>query len=311
MFRLSATALSLLLASTSLSLAQSDIDEAIAEFTDAAGFELVDTDTLEATLDIYWLDTHMITPGGTVGPIEKALLIADDAIPGKRTRTELSYGEMMDSDGDGPSTPVSFIEVRHFNMGPSLRTELAGDLGEENVADAADFGTGEHRAWRFVFTPAMNNAAILLQASTKEISPKEASKQDCQGTPCLDTYRDFAEMADWKEVKGELPDWPLLYADVTDEVAIPAYSAARMATLGYWANAESGAYQWTYGEHPEGVERSEMYRFLSIDRNLGNESGVEAVWHETKLNDDAVTDLWYRFTDVAGFHTLFTASEGR
>lgn len=307
MFRLSATALSLVLASTSLSLAQSDIDEAIAQFTGAKGFELVDTETLETTLASYWLDTDAITPGGTVGPIEKALLIADDAIPGKRTRTELAYGQMLDED----ATPVSFIEVRHFNLGPSLRAELAADLGEENVADAAEFGTGEHRAWRFVFTPMMNNEAVLLQAASKEISPKDASKQDCEGTPCLDTFRDFGEMADWTEVEGEQPDWPLLYADIVDEVATPAYAAARLATLGYWANAESGDYQWTYGEQPEGVERYEMFRFLSIDRNLGNESGTQAVWHETKLNDDAVTDLWYRFDDIAGFHYIFTASEGR
>ncbi|MBJ7576882.1 hypothetical protein JHC09_03165 [Devosia sp. MC532] len=311
MLRRTAVTLSLLLATTSLAVAQSDIDEAIAQFTGANGFSLVDTETLEATLASYWLDTNAATPGGTVGPIEKALLIADDAIESTRTRTELSYGEMIDSAEDGSSAPVSFIEVRHFNLGPTIRAELAADLGEENVADAAEFGTGEHRAWRFVFTPTMNNQAILLQASTKEISAKEASKQDCQGTPCLESYRDFQDMADWTEVEGEQPDWPLLYADVADDVAIPAYAAARLATLGYWANAESGEYQWTYGEHPEGVERYEMYRFLSMDRNLGNEIGLDAVWHETKLNDDAVTDLWYRFADVAGFHTVFTASAGR
>lgn len=311
MFRLTAATLSLLLASTSLSLGQSDIGEAIAQFTGAKGFESVDTDTLETTLATHWLDTNSVTPGGTVGPIEKALLIAANAISGTRTRTELAYGQMLDPDDDSQSAPISFIEVRHFNMGPSLRGEFADSLGEENVADAEEFGTGEHRAWRFVFTPTMNNEAILLEAGTREISAKQASKQDCQGTPCLDTYRDFEEMADWKQVSGELPSWPLLYADVSDEVAVPAYAAASIAALGYWATAESGEYKWTYGEQPEGVERHEMFRFISIDRNLGNESGLEAVWHETKLNDDAITDLWYRFTDVAGFHTLFTASEGR
>jgi hypothetical protein len=40
-------------------------------------------------------------------------------------------------------------------------------------------------------------------------------------------------------------------------------------------------------------------------------SGLEAVWHETRLNEDAITNLRYRFTDVAGFYYLFRANEGR
>lgn len=304
-----ATTLALLLSATSLASAQS-IDDAITSFIHADGFEAHPSFDLEDSLAGTWLDTHKITPGGTVGPLEKAMLIADQAIASNRTRSLISYGEML-VDEDSASMPYSFIEIRHYNLGPTIHAETVEAYGAENTADIEEFGTGEHMAWRFVFRPLMGTSAALMDASSRVITPKQASRQDCNGAPCLSTAPTHEDMAVWEEITGESKGWPLNYPDMVDEVTTPAYAISSLATLGYWANAESGEYEWTGGEHPEAARGHEPYRFISVERNLGQEIGLDTVWRETLLNDDSVSELLYRHIDIAGYHTVMRASVER
>lgn len=296
-------ATALLLAGTSLAGAQS-LEKQIRDFVYAPGFAAADIDALEVSLIDQWYDLTVMTPGGTVGPVEKAMLIADKAIEGIRTRTAIDYGEVITEDG----TPVSFIELRHFNLAAAIHAETEAAYGPENTAPLEDFGTGEHMAWRFVFQPVMNNAAVLLEASSRVISVKEAAKSDCTGRPCLDLYAGF-DAAEWEEVGGQVPDWPRLYSDHSDEVATPAHAIAELAVFGYWANAESGQYQWTGGEHPEGARGAEPYRFIGIDRHLGQEASIDAIWRETKLNDDELAAITFRRAEIAGSVHLMRAGE--
>ena len=297
------TAVAVLFATTALASGQT-LDDQIRDFINAPGFDAIDTMPLELDLSEQWLDTTNVTPGGSVGPMEKAVLIATQAIPSTRTRTALSYGEIIGDDG----APVSLIEVRHYNLGPEIYAETADAYGVENTADIAEFGTGEHMAWRFVFQPLMNNAAVLMDASVRTISNKEAAKSDCFGRPCLDPIAGFDDLP-WQEVEGQLPVWPHIYADQSDEVATPAHVVAELAVLGYWASAESGRYEWTGGEHPEAVHDSEPYRFVSIDRNLGQDSGIDAIWRETKLMDDELFAITFRRAEVAGSVYLMRLGE--
>lgn len=302
MIRLS-IALAGLLAATSLTAAQTP-EEAIRSFIDAPGFIVADAGTIENTLLDQWLDLTSITPGGTVGPIEKAVMIADKAITSSRTRTDIAYGEIIDAEG----APISLIEVRHFNLGPALHAMTVEAYGEEDTADIAEFGEGPHMAWRFAFQPLMNNSGVLIEASSRVISDKEAAKSECSGRPCLDATASFDAIA-WEEIPGNLPSWPEIYATQSGEIATPAHAIAQLAVLGYWANSESGYYQWTGGEHPESIRGPEPYRFIAIDRDLGQDTGIDAVWRETNLNDDELSAISFRRADVAGQVYLMRASE--
>lgn len=304
MIRFAAT-IALLLAGTSLAAAQT-LDEEITSFINAEGFEPRDAFALETELSEAWLDIDSLSPGGRVGPIEKAMMLADLAIPAQRTRSDIAYGEILGEDG----APTSFIEIRHFNLGPVIRADTADAYGEENTAPLEDFGVGDHMAWRFVLRPEMNNAAILIEASSRLITDKEASKAECSGRPCLDPYLSFDDV-DWQQIDGKLPTWPPLYPTESEDVATPAHAIAQLAVFGYWANAESGEYQWTGGEHPEGARGPEPYRFIAIDRQLGQEASIDTVWRETKLNDDSLSAISFRRQEAAGEIVLMRASESR
>lgn len=307
MLRLAAT-IAVLAASTTLASAQS-IDDAITDFIHAKGFTHQNPYDLEDALYSRFIDGS-ITPGGAVGPIEKAMMIAEDAIPSTRTRTFIAYGEIIE-DEDGASVPYSFIEVRHYNLGPIIHAEAVEAYGAENVDDIEAFGTGDHMAWRFVFRPIMGHTATLLDASSRIITDQQAARHDCNGTPCLEPINNFDDEVTWQEIEGRLPEWPLLYSDQSDEIATPEFAISQLAVLGYWANAESGYYEWTGGEHPEAAQGYEPYRFISVDRNLGQEIAIDTVWRETLLNDDSVSEILFRHLDVSGSVFLSRASVSR
>ena len=150
----------------------------------------------------------------------------------------------------------------------------------------------------------------LLEASSRIISDKEASKADCTGRPCLNPYASFDTLA-WEEIEGRVQTWPELYTSESDESSTPAHAIAELAVLGFWANAESGDYQWTGGEHPEAVRDATPYRFIGIDRHLGQEASIDAIWQETALNDDALLSISFRRAEVGGSVHLMRSSQGR
>lgn len=301
-----AAAVGLLLATTAVASAQT-LDEQITSFLSAPGFAPQDVPGLTDKLDQMWLDAANVSPGGAVGPIEKAILIADTAIASTRTRSAIAYGEVIAEDG----TPVSFIEVRHYNMAAPLHAETVATYGAEDTADIDEFGEGEHKAWRFVFQPMMNNAAILLDASARTISPKEAAKQDCTGRPCLDVNLGLGDVMAWTELDGTVPSWPDLYPSLRAEMATPAQTIAKLAVLGYWASAESGTYQWNGVEHPEAAHDATPYRFIGIDRNLGQDDGIDTVWQETLVNDDSQSAVAFRYVDIVGQVYLMQSTRPR
>ncbi len=299
----------LLLCTTGLAQAQS-LDDAINGFVGGDGFVAIDYVPLEMDLAEQFTDTGSISPGGAVGPIEKAIMIATGAIESDRTRTTLSYGEMIVEEDAAPM-PVSFIEVRHYNLGPAIRADTAEAYGEENTAEPEAFGLGEHMAWRFVFQPMMGNSAMLMSVGQRVISDKQASKDDCAGRNCLELGTDFHTDRSWDEVEVDLPDWPAPYPALAGEIATPAFAIAQLAAFAGSANAEAGDYQWTGGEHPEAAQGIEPYRFVDIDRNLGQEAVIDVVWTDTMLNDDDLYARSLRRLDIAGQLHWFESAEPR
>ncbi len=301
--------LAALLGTTGVTHAQS-IDEHIQSFINADGFLPVDGPALEMELSSLWTDASSISPGGLVGPIEKAMLIADGATDAHRTRTLISYGQIVEEE-DGAPLPYSFVELRHYNLGQIIRSNTIDAYGEGDVADEAAFGLGDHLAWRFVFRPMMGHSALLMDASRRVISETEAAESDCEGRACLDPYASIDDLVSWTEIHGQIPTWPPLYPTHDGEISAPAYAISRLAVFGFWANAEGGYYQWTGGEHPEAARGYAPYRFISIDRDLGQESAIDTVWRETALNDDELYAISFRQLDIAGQVTLMRARETR
>ncbi|SMQ70301.1 hypothetical protein SAMN06295905_1875 [Devosia lucknowensis] len=295
MIRIVAT-LAVLLGGTTLATAQ-DIQAEIEAFTEADGFERLDLDLIEKVLLDQFFDVGEIAPGGSIGPIEKALIVATAEIPSVRTRTALSYGEIV-TEEDGA---VSFIEVRHYNLGPAIRADLIEAYGEGDVADEEAFGMGDHMAWRFVFQPLMGNSAALIDVSNKVIPEKSAAKHDCDGRPCLDYGPSLDEMADWEPMTDiALPDWEPLYPQSEGGLATPAFAVSQLAVVGFWANAEGGDYQWTGSEPSEAEADAAPFRFISIDRNLGNEDAIDTVWREVAPIGYEGGEVLFRRAEVGG-----------
>lgn len=296
----------LLLASTGIATAN-DLETAIDQFLAPPGYERVDIEALEQSLQDYWLDTTTISPGGAVGPIEKALLIGTGAIPSERTRTALAYGELHDEQHGR----LSFIELRHYNMGPAIRDMAIEAYGADSTADASEFGEGEHLGWRFVFMPLMGNTAVLVDAARTVIDPDIAYDQDCTGRPCMNLDYPFDSIADWEETDTSAPHWPRQYPESDGLIATPAHAAAELAVIGWSANVESDAYQWTGGERPESADYFHPWRFIGIDRNLGQEAAIDAVWQETQLMDDSLSAMAFRRLELPGATYWFGAATPR
>lgn len=276
-----------------------EIDETIASFIGETGFVVQDWAAASEALAAQWTRTDLMTPGGAVGPVEQALLLASAESGLIHTRTSIRYGEVM-VDEDGAPSRYSFVELRRYNLGPAVHATLVSGLGAENVADISEFGEGPHQAWRLVFFPVMGSVAALLEVSARDIGDDEAASDECGGRPCLDPDATLDARAEWSEADAVVADWTPNFRDRVDGVATEAQAVAELEIAQYLATSEGGDYLWTGGEHPEAVGDATPFRFYEIDRNLGQDLVVDALSVNTELNDDSIRDMMVRRIDVAG-----------
>ncbi|MGV3651374.1 MAG: hypothetical protein ACO1OK_08105 [Devosia sp.] len=276
-----------------------EIDEAVAAFIGETGFVVQDWAAANESLAQAWTRTDLMTPGGAVGPVEQALLLASAESGLIHTRTSIRYGEAI-AETDGAPSRYSFVELRRYNLGPALHEALVAELGAENVAEVSEFGEGPHRAWRLVFFPVMGSVAALLEVSARDISDDEASIDDCGGRACLDPSATLDTLAEWSEAEPVAAEWTPNFAAMADGLSTEAQAVAELEVAQYVATIEGGDYLWTGGEHPEAVRDATPFRFYEIDRNLGQELVVDALSVNTELNDDSIRDMLVRRIDVAG-----------
>jgi hypothetical protein len=252
-----------------------------------------------------------ISPGGDIGPLEKALLLieAHDAGP-SRTRTFLRYG-LIRGRADDASAPVSLVEVLRYNLGPAIRAQTMAAYGKENVASPEAFGVGPHVAWRFVFMPAMGNAAMLVDASRRVVPDEEAAGQDCLGRRCLDLEKSPDELQAWREQAGRTSQWRSAYTAMHDDVAVPARATAELADALGLLEVDGERRSWRGPEQVAAGAPGEPFLFVMIDRNLGQDIGIDAVLGQTRLNDDSIRELWWRRAEFPGQTFWFTSSVQR
>lgn len=272
-------------------------EAAIAAFVKAAGWESVDPGKLEAA----------VPPVPGQGPVERALALVDamDKDPG-RTRTRLALGQVME-ERRGQSAPVWLVEVTRFNLGPALRTLAITAYGADSVAGPEAFGIGPDVSWRFVFTPVMGAEAGIIEAVRRVPQAATGKRPQCLGRPCADPAAGLDAVRRWEEGRppAGLPADPA--PGLPDDVRV----AGELLVAAGLAAPERGRIAWRGVEQPEAGAPGEPFLFLGIDRNLGQDDGVDAALRLTRLNDDSLSEMWVRRAQAGEDAGWFQASVKR
>ncbi|MEO3389169.1 hypothetical protein [Mesorhizobium sp. CAU 1741] len=272
-----------------------EVDDAIASFINADGFAQEDAEIVDGELVGLFSGSGAMRPDGAASPVEKALLLIDSMeAPLSRVRYMVRYGQMIQAD-----TPLSFVTVERYNFGPIIRQQVIDAYGEENADTPDAFGVGPHVAWRIVTMPLMGQTAAVIEAARREIGDEEAEGLDCGGRGCLSYSPTPDEMQLWDEVDGPQPMETAYEESSTDDVAVPARAAAELTVAASLASNE-GNFSWHGPEQPEAARGAEPFLFVTIDRDLGQDTSVDAVLGQTLLNDDAIDALWHRRAEFPG-----------
>ncbi len=271
-----------------------EVDDAIAAFVGSDGFTRQDPDAVEARIMEVYGKSNAMSPGGAVSPLEKALLLIDRMEPElPRVRYMVRYGQMVQQE-----TPVSFVSVERYNMGPAIRKDTAESYGEENVEGPEAFGVGPHVAWRIVTMPMMGQTASIIEAARTEISEADAEAADCAGRGCLSLDMPLDFVREWNETPLEI-DIKTAYPRTGNAGrAIAAFAAAELAVAAGIAHGDGSEPSWQGPEQPEAARGHEPFLFVTIDSDLGQETNVDAALGQTLLNDDSLEEIWVRRNQI-------------
>ena len=290
MLRNVSTALVAILCAASLPVHADEVDDAIKVFLDEHGFERHDAQVLDGKLLQLFDQTGAMRPDGAASALEKALLLVEAMEPSlPRVRYMVRYGQMIQEE-----TPVAFVSVERYNLGPAIRQMVAEDYGEENTAEPEEFGVGPHVAWRIVTMPLMGQTAALLEAARSEIGEAGAASADCAGRGCLSVDSPLDVVREWRETPIEVNVATAYPRTDASGMPTPAFVAAELSIAAGLAQSDGGEPFWNGPEHPEAARGSAPFLFVTIDSNLGQEVNVDAALGQTLLNDDAIAELWVR-----------------
>lgn len=277
----------------------SDLDAAVSRFISEDGFAQQDAAQVDEKLLSAFPSSSAMRPDSNVSVLEKALLLVDTlegTLP--RARYMVRYGQMMDPDSED-AAPLSFVTVERYNFGPIIHKSVVEDYGAENAADISEFGVGPHIAWRIVATPIMGQEAAILEVARKEISDEEAERNDCAGRPCLsqDTLDDFRL---WDEIAPRINLTTAYDPTSADDIAVPARAVAEIALVAALSDGDGKDVTWRGPEHPEAARGSTPFLFVMVDKDLGQDTALDAALGQTLLNDDAIAELWTRRIEFPG-----------
>lgn len=260
-----------------------------ARFTAAAGWKAREAAAVEKAA----------VTAPAAGPVTAALIFTDALDkPVPRMRERLSYG-VVTATAAGAPVSLALVEVGRFNLGPAIRRMTIADYGD--AAGPAEFGLGPHVGWRFVFQSADGGPAKLIAASRRTFSDAEAARQRCDGTGCLQLDAD--DPHDWQEIKAPAAPWAAAIGNKgaagkgPGGQAGPARAAAELLALAGLMRPAGGKPQWQAPEVPEAGRPGEPFLFVIAERDLSNESYTDVRLGLTRLNDDALSAMWWRRLD--------------
>lgn len=268
-----------------------EVDEAIAAFISKDGFQSQDVNAVDdKMMPLYKERPGAMRPDSSVNVFEKALLVTEAMEPSlPRVRYFLRYGQMIQDE-----TPVSFVTVERYNLGPAIHKSVVEEYGAENADKPEAFGVGPHVAWRIVSIPMMGSESAFLEVARREIPEAEAQARDCGGRGCLSLDVLTDEMQKWEEFEPGIDLAKRISVKTDRGAASPSVAIAELLMAAGLTGDASGEIAWYGPEHPEAARGSDPFIFVNIDFDLGQEASVDAMLGQTLLNDDSIAELWYR-----------------
>lgn len=309
----------LALSASAQAASKSEADKAVADFMAAKGFEAVAEDQLGFDSPAYAKrfpapGASALLPDSEVGPIEKALLAVEtlEKTQPERVRYAVSYGQVMEGDGEGKISFISLVEVRRYNLGPLIHKATQDDYGPENTADVSEFGVGPDVAWRFAFAPVMGNQAIPLSISRRVIADgadqmKVDASEQCPTGPCREVDPgvygfDLREAGNkkaeaFKDVAAPdigKPAFSQLVGEGEAAFVSVAYMGRMTSTLLNLTEKTDQPGTWRLPETPEydGTQLGRAFLQFQFDQNLGQDIFTLALGGQIYTSDDSIAQTW-------------------
>ncbi|MGC9457576.1 MAG: hypothetical protein ACP5DC_08605 [Halothiobacillaceae bacterium] len=287
-----------------------DLQRLDERFIQAPGWQVIDPGKADARLAEALADADdPASPfpfSASLDPLTKAVaLLQTREPPTRHARYQLRYGlVVVEPEGAGPPLWVSVVEVRRYNLGQARRQTLIESMGAEVVAPEAAFEVGPHVAYRLLAHPLRGNAAILAAISRRTIDDATATRKTCLGQPCLtadsinETRLDWEPLEQWDfDPTTRLPDWPV--AGLVEGLLIRHHVAA----------IEDGRYNWRGFEPVEVVAAGEPFVEILIERNLGQDDGLDGLLDSGPLMDDMVRRIHERLLYLPGVSGTLTTRD--
>lgn len=278
-----------------------------AQFVNEGGYAAVEPDRLWDEINkalSHASPQSAFLPAADIGPMPLAVIALDMSEHGlESVRYRIRYGtNWIDAPPSAAPLPISYIEVVRFNLGPAIRHDLIGALGEEHVAGEEEFGVGPHVGWRLVTRPVMGNRAMIMAAGRMEMGMQAAQGEVCLGSPCLDARPSIETAAAWGEMEpvGAVSQGP--WPDTSGNVVAPV--TATNLLLGEIDNIETDM-------APSEPKIPDWAIEAVIEVNLGQDEGLDAAYRWDGLLDDSVAAIWERlasFSTGSGEPAVFRAS---
>ena len=272
------------------------------DFTHAPGMNDFDTHKLEQSIAniLHYAADSALAPGHGLSPLTKSI-VAVQAIDGRlpHARYHLTYrqGEATLS-ADGSFDTVDLVELRRFNLGPARHAATVAAHGAENTAELAHFGEGPDVVWRLAMRPLRGNDAVILSAARAEIDTPE---RDCMGFHCQMAQSIVPHMADWGDESSiAMPEFRPSYDELWQGAPSAPAVLDALALTSFMAEAAGGDARWNSIEPRMMDDPLTPFIEVIIEVGMGQDTGAEVGFYETRLRDDELMSIWYRLGAFGG-----------
>lgn len=278
------------------------IAEVAQNFTHVPGMNDFDTHKLEQSIAniLHYAADSALAPGYGLSPLTKSI-VALQAIDGRLPHARYHLTYRMGEPTTAPTAYydlVELIELRRFNLGPARHAATVAAHGAENTADIAHFGEGPDVAWRFAMRPLRGNDAVILSAARAKI---DAPEGDCMGFHCQMAQSIVPHMADWdSEDSIAMPDFRPSYDALWQGAPSAPAVLDALALTSFMAESDGGDARWYPIEARVMDDPGAPFIEVIIEVGIGQGTGVELGYFETRLRDDETMSVWYRLGAFGG-----------
>lgn len=268
-------------------------------YTDLDGYSGLDAQALERRFleEAAGDDPNKFRAINRLGPLTRALLMLDAREgPQVHARYRIRYG--MEQMGPYPpkayTTPLSFVQIDRFDMGPHRMKALPG---------AADEDAARHVSYRMAMQTIQARTAEVISVSRAELTDAAAEGMRCLQVGCLDLASPAEQIPEeWEPSQDEggidfTAPYPMMTRDGTHSPA--AVLDALIAQHGFLGNIGEETVTWSYPEPRPGLTFGAPFVEVVIDVNLAQDFAVDGVLRDSHLGDDALAVLWFHTASIS------------